>query len=99
LSWAARRRAENRDTNEPEIIAALEAVHATVCRWDAVDLIVGFRRENFLLEVKRPGMNQRKRGKRQQMTNDKQAEFRRTWAGQVEVVETPEDALEAIGAV
>jgi hypothetical protein len=44
--------AKRRDSNELEIVRALQAVGATVERLDFVDLIVCFRGGLFLIEVK-----------------------------------------------
>jgi hypothetical protein len=49
------RRAARRDANEAKIVAALRQVGATVERLsieDVPDLLVGFRGETYLLEVK-----------------------------------------------
>lgn len=51
------RRAAKIDRNQPEIVAALRKVGATVVSLAAVgdgvpDLLVGFRRQTFMLEVK-----------------------------------------------
>ena len=78
-----------RDENEPEIVEALEAVGASVLRLDDVDLLVGFRGINYLLEVKTP------KGK----LNKKQQKFFRSWVGQVNIVRTVDDALYRIGAI
>lgn len=81
-----------RDENEPEIIAALEAVGATVEQIPTgkgvPDLLIGYG-NNFLLEVKIIG------GK----LNKKQQVWHREWKGQKAVVHTPEDALRVIGAI
>ncbi len=87
------RRAARRDRNEPEIIAALEAVGASVQPLEAggggvPDLVVGFREVNYLLEVKAP-------------TGDltpAQKRWHPSWRGQVCVVRTVEEAWAAIGA-
>lgn len=87
------RRAAKRDANEAEIIKALRRVGAQVVQLSGKgvpDLLVGFRGELFLLEVKMP-----KTGK---LTDD-QKEFHAAWAEVVHVVYTPEDALWVIGAV
>ena len=78
-----------RDANEPEIVEALEAVGAKVLRLDDVDLLVAFRGNMYLLEVKTP----------QGRLNKKQAAFFREWAGYVWIVRTPEQALALIGAI
>ena len=47
------RYATRRDANEKEIIQALESIGCTVYRLDSpVDLLVGYRARNILLEVK-----------------------------------------------
>ena len=90
-----------RDKNEPEIIAALEAVGATVEQLPTgrgvPDLLVGvsrygkfdIQRRNFLLEVKT------EKGK----LNEKQTKWFKSWNGQAEVVRTPEEALAVIGII
>ena len=82
-----RRYGNRRDVNEQEIVDALEAIGATVCRLDRpVDLLVGYRARCFLIEVKAPN-GRLTRGQR---------EFMRRWKGQVRVVETPEDAIDVV---
>jgi Holliday junction resolvase len=103
------RRAARRDKSEPAIVAALEAVGATVTRISAggcPDLLVGFRGETFLLECKEPlGPKGGKsfylakgRGKGD-MTQD-QIDWHAQWRGRPPVVvRTVDEALRAIGAV
>jgi hypothetical protein len=80
-----------RDANEPEIIKALEAVGATVDQnpigKGRPDLDVGFRGENYKQEVKMPGCD----------LNKAQVYWHNHWEGQVDIVRTPQEALEAIG--
>lgn len=86
-------RARKRDANEPEIIAALEAVPGVVVvsQDKPVDLMVGYMGVTYNLEVKNP------KGKNR-IEPDQQAFFDE-WTGRpVVVVRSPEDALEAIGA-
>ena len=78
-----------RDANEKEIVEALRAVGAKVMRLDDVDLLVGFRGVNYLLEVKMP------KGR----LNKKQEKFFRGWVGQVNIVRTIDQALGLIGAI
>ena len=79
-----------RDKCEPEIIKALEKVGATVEQIPTgkgvPDLLVGFRGQNFLMEVKMP------KGK----LNAKQVKWHGNWKGQVCVVRTPGEALSVI---
>jgi Holliday junction resolvase len=86
------RRAAKRDANEPEIIAALRAVGASVdsiSGKDVPDLIVGFRGVNYLIEVKYLS------GK---LTKG-QYEWHENWKGQRAVVWNSEQALQIIGAI
>jgi hypothetical protein len=85
------RRAARRDQNEPAIIKALRDAGATVEQWDKVDLVVGFRGRNYLLEVKHPD-----RTKAHVERLARQADWRRAWAGQACVVTSPTEALQAI---
>jgi len=83
--------AQKRDDNEREIIQALEAVGAQVWQLnetDIPDLLVGFRRQWFLLEVKG------QQGKLQ----PGQKQFFEEVMGPAAVVRTQDEALEAIGA-
>lgn len=84
------RTAAKRDNNEPEIVAALEAVGCVVHRLSQAgipDLLVGRNGVNYLLEVKE---------KRGQLT-DEQEEFFEAWNGNAYVVRCVEDALEVVG--
>ena len=89
------RRAANVDGNQKPIVEALRAVGATVTHLHQVgkgcpDLLVGFRRRAYLLEVKSEDGE----------LDESQVVWHRTWAGPaVSVVRSPEDALRAIGAV
>lgn len=87
------RRAAKRDKNEPEIIAALVGVGAVVTplsQGGVLDLLVGFRGDFLLLEVKDKG------GK----TTPAQDAFIERYEGYpIHVVYTVDDALRAIGAI
>lgn len=85
-----------RDSNQAEIVAALRRVGAMVddqaeFGGGRPDIIVGFRKQNFRLEIKT------KTGK----LNKRQQEFHRLWSecGQICVVRTIDEALKAIGAI
>ena len=94
------RRDARRDKNECPIADALLAAGASVTRISAKgapDLLVGYRGETTLIEVKRaPGpKGGTSRGK---LTKD-QIAWRDAWQGRPPViVRTPEEALRAIGA-
>jgi hypothetical protein len=83
---------KRRDANEADIVDALEAIGCTVERMDTpVDLLVGYRALNFLLEVKdgdKPPSRRRR--------TDVQRDFFKRWAGQVRIVKTPEEAIQVV---
>ena len=82
-----RGRANKRDTNEPEIIQALEAIGCSVCQIDApADLLVGYKVRNFILEIKSKDGKQTK----------EQVDFALTWRGQYRIVKTPEEAIDLV---
>lgn len=88
------RRAAKVDDSQPRIVRAMRAVGATVISLaglgdKAPDLLVGFRHQTYLFEVKTPG---REMHHRQHAIE--QAEWRAKWpGGPVHVVSTPEQAL------
>lgn len=87
-----RRYANRRDANEREIIDALEEIGCTVYQLDLpVDLLVGYRAKNFLLEVK-DGSKPASRTKKTQQ----QKEFMAGWNGQVRVVTSVEEAIAVV---
>lgn len=91
------RRAAKIDANQTQVVSALEAAGATVQSLAAVgkgvaDLLVVFRSNLFLLEVK----DGNKIPSKQKLT-PAQVEWHQRWP--VEVVNSPEQALQAIGAV
>jgi len=88
--------AKKRDRSEPAIIQALEQVGAEVWALDKpVDLLVRFRKQWHLLEVKTPYGKQQKA--RKDSRQEEQIEFlTRT---DTPIVTTPMEALRAIGAV
>lgn len=84
----ARWQIHRRDANHEEIVAALEQAGATVYPIDRpVDLLVGVRGVNYLLEVKT------KRGK----PEPRQVSFFLEWRGAVTMVRSIEEALRAVG--
>lgn len=96
--------AKRRDANEWAIVTALEAVGANVTRLDTAgvpDLLVAFRSRTFLLEVKDPAQKRYRGGKGaglQPLTPAQVKWWGLPWNGdERKVVETVEEALEAIG--
>jgi len=104
------RKRSRRDPNQGEIVEALRAAGASVEELDDVgagvpDLLVGFRGRNFLLEVKSPPYKGPKGGRlpegaraHQYELNDRQKKWHEAWSGQVAVVNSIDQALEAVGA-
>lgn len=92
------RRAARVDDNQPEIVAALRAVGATVEPLHFVgrgfpDIAVGYRGYNYLIEIKDGAKPPSKR----RLTVDER-DWHDQWRGQVTVVESVDQALKAIGA-
>lgn len=93
------RRAAKTDRNQPEIVAALRKVGATVQSLAAVgdgvpDLLVGFRRATYLLEIK----DGKKPPSARELTPD-QVAWHLSWCGgPCIVVNSVGEALAAIGA-
>lgn len=83
-----KRYANRRDANEPDIIKALEAIGCTVEAMDKVDLVVGYRGQNYLLEVKDGSKPPSKR----ELT-PAQLRLRNSWKGQYSVVTSVDEAL------
>lgn len=92
------RRASKVDTNQAAIVAALRDVGASVQPLHAVgqgvpDLLVGFRNDIWLVEVKSPTAKKRDDG-----NTAHQIKWHAAWRGRpVAVVRNSDDALRAIG--
>lgn len=87
------RYAAKTDDNQKPIVQQLRAIFGPDCVFDlsavgqgCPDIMVGVRGVNFLFEIKTP---------KGTLTDD-QVIFHRTWPGQVVVVRTLQDALDAI---
>lgn len=92
-------RAAKIDANQPEIIAALRKVGASVQPLHmvgdgCVDLLVGFRARNHCLEVK----DGTKSPSARELTAD-QIRWHMEWRGHAQVVTSIDEALAAIGAI
>ena len=92
------------DANQRAIVEYLRAHGCTVVSLATVgggvpDLLVGRNRVTLLMEVKREGVVDKKRGAAQASTNALQADFRAKWrGGPCVVVTSPEGALSALTA-
>ena len=87
----APRYAQTPDSNQPEIVLALEKIGCSV--YDASkfgggfpDLVVGYRGVVCLMEIKMPKGRMRK----------SQTEFHESWRGHSCVVRSPTEAIEAV---
>lgn len=90
------RYAKKRDASEQPIISALEKVGAQVFQLDyPVDLLIRFRQQWHLLEVKTP------HGKSGKARKDKRQEAQNVFIQTTDtpVVTNPSEALRAIGAI
>ena len=90
------RRAARVDRNQAEIVRALRSIGASVAVTSNVgdgfgDLVAGLRGKNFLLECKDP-----KKPLCERRLTPAQEEFHRSWAGQIAVVETVEEAIAVV---
>jgi len=93
------RRAARIDANQTQIVSALRSVGASVELLSAVgkgcpDLLVGYRNENILMEVK----DGKKPPSERKLTSD-QIVWHREWKGVVTVVNSVDEALFAIGVI
>ena len=71
------RRASRRDENEKDIVEALRSVGATVYLLDQpCDLLVGYRNQTILMELKNPNSKYGKKG-----FNENQKHFAENWKG------------------
>jgi len=82
--------AQSTDSNQKEIMDALRQIGCeVVVIGTPVDLLCGYRKRNFLIEVKRPGAYVDKRQKAQR-------EFLKDWPGQVRQLSTVEEAIRLV---
>lgn len=82
------RRAAKRDTSEPDILKTLAQVGADYICLDKFDVLVWYRQKLFILECK-TGKGRRTRSQQDLVT--------RSWP--IQFVNSPEQALQAIGAM
>lgn len=92
-------RAARVDDNQDEIKNALRDIGASVFVTSNVgngfgDLVVGFRGVNYLLEIK----DGSKPPSRRKLT-PAEAKFHDEWRGQVDVVNSVDEALQVVGAI
>ncbi len=80
------------DDNQKEIVQALEQIGCDVLEigWP-LDLLVGYRRRNWLLEIKDP-----EKPKSDRALTGEQVQFFNTWRGQRDKVETVDEAIAVV---
>lgn len=81
------------DANQGDIVKALEKIGCSVCViGEPVDLLCGYRGENYLIDAKNPETDY---GKNDRST-DVQREFFASWRGQAAKAWTPEQAIAVV---
>lgn len=86
------------DANQPEIVQALRDVGASVAITSMVgsgfpDIVVGYRGENYLIEIKDGSKTPSKR----KLTTDEQ-EWHDLWRGTIHIANSVNEVLTIIGA-
>lgn len=88
------------DRNQPEIVKQLRQIpgvtvaHTHIVGDGFTDLVIGYKRKNYLIEVKDPNQPPSKR----RLTPDEE-KFHREWTGQIAVAENLTDILKLINEV
>ena len=82
--------AQSVDLNQAEIVQALRDIGCDVeVIGRPLDLLVGYRKKNFLIEVKREGLTNRK-------DQQDQRDWIKDWRGQAMMVTTAEQAIRLV---
>ena len=90
------------DVTQGSIVIALRAIGASVQPLSAIgdgvpDLLVGWENRNVLMEVKQPYGPRGGSSADGQLLNEEQIKWHRAWKGQVAVVRSIDQALDALG--
>tara|TARA_R110000803_G_scaffold4054_8_gene13905 strand:- start:1896 stop:2195 length:300 start_codon:yes stop_codon:yes gene_type:complete len=93
------RRAKRRDANEPAIIDALKSISGlTIITTDAVDLIIGYKGRNYLIELKAESSISKKTGEvLESKIRPSQKTLRKEWSGQYLITASLDEILKQIG--
>ncbi|MBO2009199.1 hypothetical protein [Hymenobacter negativus] len=86
------------DANQPAVVAALRGIGASVLHLHTLpncfDILVGFRKRDFIMEIKDGSLPESKR----QLTEG-EAKFRDEWrGGTYHIVTTPDEAIAIVTA-
>ena len=85
-----RRTVHRKDANQDDIVAALRKIGCSVyIAGRPVDLVVGYRARNFLIDCKKAGWTDKD-------LTPFQKDFIKDWRGQVRVVATAGEAIELV---
>lgn len=81
------------DDNQPDVVRVLRQMGVSVAVTHIVgkgfpDIVCGFRGNNWLFEIKNPD----KKPSERKLTGD-EPEFHLLWKGQIDIIETAEDAM------
>jgi hypothetical protein len=86
------RRAARQDLNQPELVLALRRIGAKVYHiGKPLDLLVGYRGRNILMEIKRED----RAGWDSEFTQEQKV-FIETWPGEIAICHTIEEAINAV---
>jgi hypothetical protein len=86
------RRAARTDSNQHELVQAMRKIGAKVYHVrKPLDLLVGYRGENILMEVKNP----EKKGHADEFTKE-ETDFIATWPGRIAICYTIDEAIAAV---
>ena len=92
------RRAAACDENQPEIVAALRKLPGVSVEVGHDDIIIGYKGQNFWIEIKDPSKTLRKCGRiKTDIFKKSQILLMRDWTGQYSICFTFMDCLEVIG--
>lgn len=81
------------DDNQLEIVRELEQIPGVTVLviGDPVDLLIGYKKKNYLVEIKRLD-----KVNRESATTEKQKKFFREWTGQARIAATTEEIITLI---
>ncbi len=90
---------KNTDKNEKDIVADLRKIPGVSVQTDVNDILIGYKRQNFWIEIKNPdevgkdGKCYKSKGK----TYEKQQSLLKHWTGKYAICTTLDQVLKEIG--
>ena len=92
------RRAKKIDSNQNGIVCALRRYPGVTVLLDMNDILVGYRMQNYLFELKSTDKISKRTGKiLESAIKPSQVRLRETWTGQYNIVTTAAEILDIIG--